>query len=227
MLTSPSLDALVYELALDMYGDGTFARRALMDAAKQRVTELGEWKPDDDEPSQSPDRKSVGLANIDWSITRLFKGHLLQKVRRHGFWRVSFGDVPESDDETTRRALIEARRGQGKFREGCLEVWESRCCVTGFALVTTLVASHIKPWRVSTNTERLDRFNGLLLSPSYNALFDAGFVTFQEEGSVLFSVGLCPLNPGVIGVSRSACIHGLTAQHRTYLTYHREKVFQG
>ncbi|WP_395804524.1 HNH endonuclease [Archangium minus] len=70
--------------------------------------------------------------------------------------------------ETERAALVKARRGQGIFRENVSKV-ERACRITGVAVPNFLVASHIKPWRHSSNQERLDGHNGLLLSPSRRA----------------------------------------------------------
>jgi predicted restriction endonuclease len=49
------------------------------------------------------------------------------------------------------------------------------------------VASHIKPWRASDNTERLDTYNGLLLLPNLDKAFDLGFITFTERGRIIVS----------------------------------------
>ncbi|QDV39293.1 HNH endonuclease [Tautonia plasticadhaerens] len=69
-------------------------------------------------------------------------------------------------DTTERRALVLSRVGQGQFRDSLMSVWGGRCAVTGLDLPVLLRASHIKPWRDSDNRERLDAYNGLLLSPS-------------------------------------------------------------
>lgn len=87
----------------------------------------------------------------------------------------------EQVDETTRKRLIDARLGQGNFRERLIEYWMG-CAVTGLTLVNILRASHIKPWHLSSNFERLDAFNGLLLSPNMDALFDQGYISFTKQG---------------------------------------------
>src|SRR5688572_27752801 len=72
--------------------------------------------------------------------------------------------------ETERESVIKARIGQGIFRKQLLEMWEG-CAVTGVKLPQVLRASHIKPWRDSSNSERTNRYNGLLLLPQYDVLF--------------------------------------------------------
>lgn len=89
--------------------------------------------------------------------------------------------------ETTRNALIKARRGQGRFRQGLVNRWDAACAVTGCKQVELLRASHMKPWSVSTNDERLNPDNGLLLSANIDALFDRGLVSFDADGSMLTS----------------------------------------
>jgi hypothetical protein len=87
-------------------------------------------------------------------------------------------DLPE----TQRLALVNSRIGQGPFRDNLLTYWSSKCVVTGLSEPKLLTASHIKPWRDSNNKERLDLHNGLLLSPSYDALFDKGFIPHCPDG---------------------------------------------
>lgn len=82
-------------------------------------------------------------------------------------------------DATTRKALINARLGQGQFRTDMLRLWGRRCAVTGCSVTTTLIASHAKPWTDSTDTERLDAHNGLLLVASLDRLFDQYLISFD------------------------------------------------
>jgi putative restriction endonuclease len=91
-----------------------------------------------------------------------------------------------------------------------------------------LVASHTKPWRDSTNEERLDGENGLLLTPTIDHLFDKGFISFEDKGDVVVSpvadrssllkMGIKPdgkLNVGVFSEGQ-----------RIFLDYHREIVLR-
>lgn len=78
--------------------------------------------------------------------------------------------------ETVRIALANARVGQGGYRKRMLKLWGEQCAVTRCSIEKVLVASHAKPWAESTNFERLDEYNGLLLSASIDKLFDGGVV---------------------------------------------------
>jgi hypothetical protein len=72
-------------------------------------------------------------------------------------------DTDPSITATDKKALINARLGQGKFRQSVLKRWRRRCAVTSSLTEKVIRASHIKPWRECTNDERLDPDNGLPL----------------------------------------------------------------
>lgn len=135
------------------------------------------------------------------------------------------GDL-SSAPETEREAIAKARLGQGKFRKALLEEWKG-CSVTGVFLPSILRASHIKPWRVSTNSERLDVHNGLLLLPQYDELFDAGFITFSDQGSILLSKTLRGVSLSLLGIDKQNRLRHMSEAHKAYLRYHRSYVFAG
>lgn len=88
-------------------------------------------------------------------------------------------DIP---DETERSILAKARIGQGRFRANLVSDWRKgeTCALTGINIPEMLIASHIKPWRDSSNFERLDPMNGLLLISHADSLFDRYLMSFQE-----------------------------------------------
>ena len=119
-----------------------------------------------------------------------------------------------------------ARRGQGKFRENVAK-FEGRCRVTGVDDTRFLIASHIKPWRASTNQERLDGENGLLLSPNVDHLFDRGFISFQDDGRLLVSPAIEAETINRLGIPLEGPIDcgSFTDNQMHYLAYHRREVF--
>ena len=129
-----------------------------------------------------------------------------------------------SESETTKKELIDARIGQGKFRSKLIEYWKC-CAVTNVSLLSILKASHIKPWAVSTNQERLDKFNGLLLSPNLDALFDQGYISFNDDGEIMVSP-LIANNTDALGINPDMKISKLCQQHFPFLAFHRNEVFQ-
>lgn len=130
----------------------------------------------------------------------------------------------EQLDITEREAVIQARRGQGRFRADLLDLWKG-CAVTGLEPPDLLRASHIKPWRSSTNEERLNRFNGLLLLPQYDHLFDRGYISFDQKGRLAPSPAISTLPPDRLGIDPGARLRTLSSEHRPFLDYHREEVF--
>ncbi len=127
-------------------------------------------------------------------------------------------------DRTVREALVQCRVGQGLFRENLVNYWNGTCAVTDVRLI--LRASHIKPWKDSNNQERLDCFNGLLLSPTYDALFDEGLVTFDEYGVSLQSPLLTKAEATALEVRLPVQLKRIEDRHLNYLKYHREVVFE-
>jgi putative restriction endonuclease len=126
--------------------------------------------------------------------------------------------------ETERRAVTRARIGQGSFRQRLLEMWEG-CAVTDVRLPSVLRASHIKPWRFSTNSERLDPYNGLLLLPQYDQLFDKGLISFDENGEILRSPALDGIEPVKLGIDVNDRLRALSKRHLRFLDHHRAEVF--
>lgn len=119
-------------------------------------------------------------------------------------------------------SYISARVGQGEYRSKLITYW-GKCALTGYSDVRFLVASHIKPWRDSTDTERLDPYNGLLLLPNLDKAFDLGYITFTEKG-VLKTTEFIE-SPRILGITKKMKIK-VASQHQDYLAYHRESVFE-
>jgi len=126
--------------------------------------------------------------------------------------------------ETERQSIIKARIGQGVFRQQLLEMWEG-CAVTSVRLPNVLRASHIKPWRFSTNAERINPYNGLLLLPQYDQLFDKGLISFDESGGIIRSPVLEGIEPARLGITVNDRLRSFSSHHQVFLDYHRAEVF--
>lgn len=129
--------------------------------------------------------------------------------------------------DTEKKSLKKSRIGQGNFRNNVLRV-EPICRLTGLSIPEFLVASHIKPWRNSNNQERLDGYNGLMLSPHVDKLFDQGYITFLPDGELEISSSLehnilmsWHLDQCCLGYKKR-----LTEQQEFYMSYHRKYVFR-
>lgn len=126
---------------------------------------------------------------------------------------------------TERESIVKARIGQGKFREQLLAKYGS-CIISGIDISKALVASHIKPWAVSTNEERVSVNNGLLLSATYDRLFDSGLITFANEGKLIISRFVSEENRNKLQI-KSGQVYKLQSnvQMRNFLEYHNDVVF--
>ncbi|WIV99686.1 HNH endonuclease [Kinneretia aquatilis] len=129
---------------------------------------------------------------------------------------------------TEAERVVVQRVGQNLFRAALLDYWQGRCCVTGLDIPELLRASHIKPWSdCESDNERLDVFNGLLLAPHVDALFDGGWISFSDEGKVLTSEALPPDAAGRLGLRSDWLIRNLRAEHLRYLAFHRQHELRG
>lgn len=131
----------------------------------------------------------------------------------------------EALPQKTREIVIQARIGQGLFRERLINHWEG-CSVTGFANTNLLVASHIKPWCDCTPSEALSMTNGLLLLPNIDLAFDRGFISFNADGEIIFSPQISETDAISLGISQSMKLRWCYPQHEKFLSYHRKHVFR-
>jgi putative restriction endonuclease len=128
---------------------------------------------------------------------------------------------------TEAERLVIQRVGQNIFRDGLLDYWDGRCAVTGLAVPELLRASHIKPWaKCNTDAERLDVFNGLLLAPHLDAAFDGGFITVADDGAVIVSPCLGPLDRNHLGLALPLRVARMSEGHRAYLKWHQREEFK-
>lgn len=122
--------------------------------------------------------------------------------------------------ETERKAVISARRGQGRYRNDLLNVWIG-CAVTRCTVARLLRASHLKPWKLSNNAERLNPFNGLLLTPNLDLALDRWLISFTDEGFILISNKLKDDDAKALGIHSGMKLHCVMPGHKPFLTFHR------
>ncbi len=126
----------------------------------------------------------------------------------------------------TKKTEIETRLGQGKFRKKLIDMW-GKCSLTQYSKIEFLIASHIKPWKHSTNKEKIDVYNGFLLKPNIDKLFDNGYISFDDDGYIKISKLLDENDQKNMGISTDMKIYRLCLEHKPYLEYHRSNVFLG
>lgn len=129
--------------------------------------------------------------------------------------------APEDNPLTERERLCAARIGQGEFRDALLIYWSGTCPVARVDHGAILRASHIKAWSKSSNVERLDPFNGILLCAHIDALFDRHLITFEDDGRLRVSAAVSAENRSRLGLLDDVMIDGLDRRHAPFLAHHR------
>lgn len=136
--------------------------------------------------------------------------------------------IRESEEipETERTQIIKSRVGQGLFRSSLI-LDCGFCPITGVDDSRLLIASHIKPWRDSNNIERLDPKNGLLLTPTFDRLFDNGFISFNDNKSLIVSPWLSNANIARLAIESGMEIPNLPiAGREEFMAFHRAEIFK-
>lgn len=131
-------------------------------------------------------------------------------------------ELPAGIAGTEVERMVRQRVGQNKFRDAMLDYWGGACAVTGVAIPEVLRASHAKPWaECGTDAERLDVFNGFLLSANLDALFDRFLISFDEQGVLLIAPALAGIDLQPLGISHGMTLRWINSLHEPYLQSHR------
>lgn len=136
--------------------------------------------------------------------------------------------LPKTKQTSRDKTIRYARHGQGEYREKLLAECPF-CPITMINDERLLIASHIKPWAVATDAEKIDPKNGFMLSPLYDKLFDRGFMTFTEDRRIMLSNWISPMNKKRLGVEEGQFIQQLPLddERKKYMNFHRASVFKG
>jgi hypothetical protein len=121
-----------------------------------------------------------------------------------------------------------ARIGQGKYRKNLLQ----QCPICPITLVSDdrlLIASHIKPWAKSNFKEQLDPYNGFMFTPTFDFLFDRGFMSFTNNKKTILSPFLSKMTYSKLNISDNKIIPHLVMDDKRekYLKYHRANILKG
>ncbi|MCF8277863.1 MAG: HNH endonuclease [Flavobacteriales bacterium] len=141
----------------------------------------------------------------------------------------SLRTIPVSDEEreTIKEAIVKVRIGQSQFRQTLLDKPDRSCLFTGVSEEALLVASHIKPWSVAESRERLDTNNGVLLTPTFDKLFDRFLLSVDEDGNVVWSQNRLnseTVNKLLRGIEEPNHLKfNITEDNRSYFDYHRQR----
>jgi hypothetical protein len=213
---------------------------------KDHMAVLGPYLPEKYSPLQPNGNglQSVYLTELPKPLAEILMGLIGQEVAALSLTAQAVKPVPADDldywehkleldivgdtsvRETERLAIVRARVGQGLFKERVSTI-ETKCRITGVENPVHLVASHCKPWRDSSNEERLDGENGLLLTPSIDHLFDRGFIGFENNGKLIISPVAHRPSLERMGVETEQIVNvgGFSSGQKQFLDFHRNSVF--
>lgn len=171
--------------------------------------------------------KSVGPNKDEYEFILSIKENFVDREMPTVIREIYKDAAQFEEEETDVISVVTSRKGQGKFKNRLLNTMKS-CPFTGISDPILLRASHAKPWSASSNLERLDGFNGLLLTPTYDVLFDRGLISFKDDGTLIISslvskeiIYKLDLVPDKIYY-----IANETGKRSPYLRFHRENVFK-
>ncbi|MDD5581559.1 MAG: HNH endonuclease [Methylobacter sp.] len=128
----------------------------------------------------------------------------------------------DSTSKTEVEGMVRQRLGQNAFRAAMLAYWGGACSVSGISIPEILRASHAKPWADCANdSERLDVFNGFLLTANLDALFDRFLISFSDIGKIIISERLSTCDRNKLGLQPDLTLRWIANEHLPYLGYHR------
>ena len=129
-------------------------------------------------------------------------------------------------DKLEKTQLYRARIGQGEYRKNLLALCPF-CPITLVSDDRLLIASHIKPWVASNDVEKIDPLNGFMLTPTFDKLFDRGFLSFTNDKKTILSPFLSNMTYSKLGISDNKIIPHLPVNGREqYLEYHRTEILK-
>lgn len=135
-------------------------------------------------------------------------------------------EIEQIRNEKEKLSLYKARVGQGEYRKKLLELCPF-CPITLVSDDRLLIASHIKPWAISSNFEKTDPKNGFMLTPTFDFLFDRGFLSFTDDKKTILSPFLSNMTYSKLGISDNKLIPHLPIDGRQiYLQYHRMTILK-
>lgn len=128
----------------------------------------------------------------------------------------------QSITSTEVERLVRQRVGQDIYRECLIDYWDGACAVTGITTPELLRASHSKAWAdCETDAERLNVYNGFLLTAHLDALFDRHLMTFSATGTAIFSPDLPQSVLLQLGITKPIKLRFLSPEHEPFLAWHR------
>lgn len=134
-----------------------------------------------------------------------------------------FGD----EDEVKQLSKYRDPYLQRLYKKQLIAECEGRCMVENVDY-PVLIASHIRPYSDCRDKEdkqaAFDMNNGLLLSKNLDSLFDLGYITFNDDGSIIASKVLSPKLNNILN-SLKLDPKYINDRRLEYMAFHRKYVF--
>lgn len=189
----------------------------------QLSTELNRVTGEDESYQASNDSELGALLNRAAKLARSLPNLPEQRFTKAVAKALSDTGISKTEIER----LVRQRVGQDIFRGSLMDYWGGACAVTGIKIPELLRASHAKPWKdCASDAERLNVYNGFLLSANLDALFDRGLITFDSCGKMKLSTLLDDEDKAKLGLQSDLQLHWIANEHQPFLTWHRESVFK-
>lgn len=195
---------------------------------------ISEWLPSYERPTNSIEFEALKLTIFDLEIYKernRIGNNMYSSALNHYGQYLKESDVNDSTIFTLNKSFtseaerkIKVRLVQNKFRKGLFD-YHPRCAISGLSRASILIASHIKPWASSSAFERVDPYNGVLLTPNYDRLFDKGFISFDMNGKILISEKLEEAEIRFFTIPERASF-SFGKEYKGYLDFHNAEIFQ-
>jgi len=166
------------------------------------------------------DRPSEFVFNVVALAARLTPSEPMQLAEEP----VDYAVISEAGMNSIDRAVTTKSRGiaQRLFRGNLMRLWQGSCAVTSVQEPRVLRSGHIKPWADSTVQEKVDHFNGLLLIPNLDALFNEGLISFRDDGRILVSEDWRVDDKRRMHITPDLHLRTVHPESQPYLEYHRD-----
>lgn len=139
--------------------------------------------------------------------------------------KAELNELPDNIKNTEVERMVRQRVGQDIYRKAMLEYWGEACAVTGVSIPSILRASHALPWaKCETDAQRLDVFNGFLLTANLDALFDRFLISFNKYGNIIISEKISEKDKALLGLTSALKLHWVAEEHEKYLRIHRTRL---
>lgn len=135
--------------------------------------------------------------------------------------------INNGDLENAKKLILNYNDKLKDFKKKLIN--EGHCCpFTKISDERLLVATHIKPWVLSEVAEKLDYKNVFLFTPTYAHLFEKGFISFEDDKTLMVSPWISSINQERLEIYNGKQMSELKIDKKCveYLSFHRDYIFK-